>query len=90
MATPATDSEETGFAPIRAGSIHDRLARWCDRDPMERESAVLASLAACREILHRHADPVDGGRGVSVSAEDLAVLVCAVQTGLCPTSRCES
>lgn len=90
MATPATDSEETGFAPIQAGSIHDRLARWCDRDPLERESAVLASLAACREILHHHPDPMAPDRTVSVSAEDLAVLVCAVQTGLCPTSSCDS
>lgn len=90
MATPATDSEETGFAPIQAGSIHDRLARWCDRDPLEREAAVLQSLAACREILHRHGDPAGRDISVTVPAEDLAVLVCAVQTGLCPTSRCES
>jgi hypothetical protein len=89
MATPATDSEETGFAPIQAGSIHDRLARWCDRDPLERESAVLQSLAACREILHLQSDPSRGDSSVTVPAEDLAVLVCAVQTGLCPTSRCE-
>jgi hypothetical protein len=90
MANPATDSEEAGFAPIQAGSIHDRLARWCDRDPLEREAAVLQSLAACREILHRHSDPARPRIQVSVPAEDLAVLVCAVQTGLCPTSRCDN
>jgi hypothetical protein len=89
MANPATDSEEAGFAPIQAGSIHDRLARWCERDPLERESAVLASLAACREILHRQSDAPQPEIPLTVRAEDLAVLVCAVQTSLCPTSRCD-
>jgi hypothetical protein len=89
MGSPPLDPEAVGSSPIQTGSIFDRLARWCERDPLQRENAVLEALAHCRELLHGLPEEAGGGRSVAVPVADLAVLVCAVQTQMCPTSACE-
>jgi hypothetical protein len=74
--------------PVQEGSVQDRLSRWCDRDSLQQEDAVLEALACCREILHALPDTIAADQTVSFPVGQVATLVCAAQSHFNQSGRC--
>jgi hypothetical protein len=89
MTIPFADGAPEGAFPVQAGSVIDRLARWCSHDCLQREDSVQEALALCEEALHALPDAARPGDRAPFDVAAVATLVCAVQSQLNRSSQCD-